>query len=73
LRKDPALAVENLFAGTNIADARQQFFPVSPAARLIQQPVIHGNPFNDVFLQRLGYPNAKLRAAQGFYAISCNW
>ena len=67
------LLVEPPFRWADVADTRQQFVEIIrlPLARRIFQPfVIHREALDDVFIQPLRRPNAKLRATRRFHAVA---
>lgn len=56
------LLVKPLFGRTDFADARQQFFEVIPAPRVLEAFVVHDETFDQVFGQVGSGPLAELGA-----------
>ena len=64
------LSVKNLFRGTDVSDAFQQFLEVSAAAQIFQALIIQGKPFSHILFQNPGCPDTELCATFGLYTIT---
>ena len=64
------LPIKNLFGGADIPDSIQQFFPIHSAAIPLEPFIVHGETFDDIFVESLRSPLAKAGTNDGMNTIA---